>query len=80
MPTPRPTSQPTEHVHHVVTNGEEVLGHVTSVTESSEFNCSTRYSPLSEVGDDKMAEVTCENGEVMTDCSMVTKVTSRYVF
>jgi len=41
--------------------------------------CSTKYSPESEIGDDKETDVTCEAGEVMTDCSMVTKVRTTYL-
>lgn len=61
-------------MHHVTTDNEEMLGHVMSSKGTGDFSCTTRYSELSEIGDDKTVDVMCDDGEVMTDCSMVTKV------
>lgn len=80
IPTPRPTSQPVQHVHHVSMDNEETLGRVMSSGDTSEFTCTTRYSALSEIGDDKTTDVRCEDEEIMTDCSMITEVIQRKVF
>ena len=74
LPTPRPTFETPNHVHQVTSTNEQTLGTVRSSGGSSELNCTIRYSPLSDIGDDATVEVMCEKGEVMTDCSMMTEV------
>ncbi|XP_046546498.1 exoglucanase XynX-like [Haliotis rubra] len=54
--------------HHVTHIGEHSIGHMTSGS-SSQLSCITRFSGLSEVADDKYAEVTCPDGYVLTGCS-----------
>ncbi|XP_067666748.1 uncharacterized protein [Haliotis asinina] len=54
--------------HHVTHIGEHSIGHMASGS-SSQLSCITRFSGLSEVADDKYAEVACPDGYVLTGCS-----------
>ncbi|WAR09058.1 XYN2-like protein [Mya arenaria] len=69
LPTSAPTSEPVVHHHHVTHEHTRTLGHVTSHSGTGHFQCTTRYSALSAVGDDKHADVSCQAGEIMTGCS-----------
>ncbi|XP_046546463.1 endo-1,4-beta-xylanase 3-like [Haliotis rubra] len=56
-------------VPHPVTHiNERTIGHMASGS-SNRLTCITRYSGFSEVADDKMAEVGCPSGYVLTGCS-----------
>ncbi|KAJ8303896.1 hypothetical protein KUTeg_017479, partial [Tegillarca granosa] len=69
MTTPAPT-----HKHHVTHDGYHHLGQQTSSSTSATLQCATRYSTYSEIGDDKITSVACLQDEVLTSCSMITRV------
>lgn len=73
LPTHRPTYAPISHVHHVTHDHTQTLGHASVKSGTSHMTCTTRYSGLSAVGDDKSTDVMCSSGEVMTGCSSITK-------
>lgn len=73
LPTSRPTYAPVSHIHHVTHDHTQTLGHASAQSGTNLMTCTTRYSGLSAVGDDKTTDVMCSSGEVMTGCSSVTK-------
>ncbi|XP_064609211.1 uncharacterized protein LOC135473294 [Liolophura sinensis] len=73
--SPKPTLPPFisgGHSHKEFTINPRTVGHSTSGSGDS-LQCVSRYSGLSQVGDDQKASISCEDGEVMTSCSMQTK-------
>ena len=74
LPTSRPTSVPIQHVHHLTHGHTRTLGHASTTVHQSHMTCSTRWSGLSAIGDDKSTDVTCLTDEVMTGCSSRTQV------
>ncbi|BFY97338.1 hypothetical protein BsWGS_00378 [Bradybaena similaris] len=47
----------------------QTLGHATSTSQSQQLGCVSRRSPVSDVGDEKTATVSCNAGEILTGCS-----------
>ena len=55
------------------------LGHASTSVHQGHMTCSTRWSVLSAVGDDKSADVACLSDEVMTGCSSRTEVGLKFL-
>ncbi|KAL4233814.1 hypothetical protein ACF0H5_008492 [Mactra antiquata] len=74
MPPLPTTVDPLYHNHHVSHEHAHTLGHA-SFTQSgaNDLSCTTKYSGLSQVGDDQTASVSCDAADVMTGCSSVTQ-------
>lgn len=73
LPTSRPTSVPIQQVHHLTHGHTRTLGHASTAVHQSHMTCSTRWSGLSAIGDDKSTDVSCLTDEVMTGCSSRTQ-------
>ncbi|CAL1545357.1 unnamed protein product [Lymnaea stagnalis] len=64
---------PVAVAHTVVSTGLYTVGQATSTSSSHQLTCATRWSGVSEVGDDKTAEASCNDGEILTGCSSYLK-------
>ncbi|XP_046331187.2 endo-1,4-beta-xylanase 3-like [Haliotis rufescens] len=66
------TIDPFVHVTHAIQvshNNEHIVGHMSSDANNTDIQCVTRWSAVSDVGDDKPTYAYCERDEVMTGCS-----------
>ncbi|KAH9520346.1 hypothetical protein Btru_060574 [Bulinus truncatus] len=60
-------------VHETTSNGLWTMGHATSTSTDHQLSCTTRWSAVSAVGDDKTVEVSCNANEILTGCSSLLK-------
>ncbi|KAH9520349.1 Anti-sigma-I factor RsgI6 [Bulinus truncatus] len=59
--------------HSTTSTGLKTEGQATSTSTAHQLTCATRWSSVSEVGDDKTAEVSCVANEILTGCSSYLK-------
>ncbi|KAI8793506.1 Anti-sigma-I factor RsgI6 [Biomphalaria glabrata] len=59
--------------HETTSTGLLTMGHATSTSANHQLTCTTRWSAVSAVGDDKRIEVGCNGDEILTGCSSILK-------
>lgn len=72
-----PVVDPFQHVNinfDSTSQNLQTLGSIASSSQNQEFQCVTRMSELSEVGDDLSISVGCEGGDILTGCSSYLEV------
>ncbi len=71
--TPNPLGHKFHH-YDVLTDSAHNVGAALSAGSHRQLQCQTRWSIVSDVGDDKTTSVACQADEVLTGCSSVKEV------